>query len=71
MTSEWRRATHPTLRAPLRGGDFFGGLSGITAPAKIYLKNSLHRVIGNLKEVGKLRTRSKETTPTLKQKYLK
>ena len=41
------------------------GLSGITARSKTYLKKSLLRVIGNSKEVGKLRTRSKQTTPTL------
>jgi len=35
------------------------GFSGITAPSKIYLKKSLLRVIGNLQEVGKLRTHSK------------
>ena len=28
------------------------------------VKNSLNRVIGNLKDVGKLRTRSKRNTPT-------
>jgi len=57
------------LFAPRRG--FFMGLSGITAPSKISFKKSLLRVIGNLKEVGKLRTRSKQTTPTLNRKYLK
>ena len=31
---------------------------------KRYVKNSLNRVIGNLKDVGKLRTRSKRNTPT-------
>jgi type IV pilus assembly protein PilA len=31
---------------------------------KRYVKNSLKRVIGNLKDVGKLRTRSKRNTPT-------
>jgi type IV pilus assembly protein PilA len=39
--------------------------SGITVSSKRYFKNSLLRVIGNSKEVGKLRTRSKQTTPTL------
>jgi type IV pilus assembly protein PilA len=41
------------------------GWSGIITRSKRYLKNSLLRVIGNLKEVGKLRTRSKQTTPIL------
>jgi len=48
---------------PKRG--FFWGLSGITAPSKISFKKSLLRVIGNLEEVGKLRTRSKQTRPNL------
>jgi hypothetical protein len=57
------------LFAPRRG--FFLGLSRITAPSKAYLKNSLNRVIGYPKEVGKLRTRSKQTTPNPDRKYLK
>jgi hypothetical protein len=36
----------------------------MSVPAKRYVKNSLNRVIGNLKDVGKLRTRSKRNTPT-------
>jgi type IV pilus assembly protein PilA len=36
----------------------------ISVPFKRYVKNSLNRVIGYLKDVGKLRTRSKRNTPT-------
>jgi type IV pilus assembly protein PilA len=60
LASHSEDLTHPALRAPLRGGDFLV----ISVHFRRYVKNSLIGVIGNPKEVGKLRTRSKRNTPT-------
>ena len=58
----------PTGTPPGRGFSWKPFLAGvlvvISVPFKRHVKNSSIGVIGNLKDVGKLRTRSKRNTPT-------
>jgi hypothetical protein len=39
LVGEWRRSTHPTLRVPLRGGDFHA------VRIEVDVKNPLQRLL--------------------------